>query len=588
MPPEPMEQEEQQETYTRADNPKIIAQCLDSLMSASGAALVLTAAGSIAQPVVVKEVRAGQWLLVDISSVGTVAARLQEGAEFCLLGQSGGKLLRSCPLVVQECRDSEEGLECYCAYPAAFDILQRRSAFRAELRQDLRCRVIVHGHVDFGSWAGALKNLSLSGCLLDLPLPAATMLALMEGGVRLELAFPNGAGFDIDAVLRHEKVDMEQRLVRTGFEFARPNAEQERSLWFFVREIEREAARSAASDNSLLVPSTLFQPAGKGTRETETADAATLSAEMYQGLPDYPIPMARALAGIAEFLDAQILALRKDEAIDAAQLSRHSERLLALLDEDREALLFAARCLWQEPPVVSHCLTVAMVMVDLAGGGNMSMEVRKAMMASAMVHDLGKAMLPSQVLRATELSSSQQKTVQTHVLLLASRLQDCGWLSPRIRRLVAEQANERLDGSGYPEGLKNEELHDLTRLMSVVDTIDAMGRSRPDRPAQPIDAIYRHLLQHPERFDVRWVKRYIKHFGILPVGTLVRYEVGQLAWIRGLNEAGRPSRVQLTRALTPPRAALLGEVLSGEELQTLGKITEILVPDAVLPGAIDE
>jgi len=109
----------------------------------------------------------------------------------------------------------------------------------------------------------------------------------------------------------------------------------------------------------------------------------------------------------------------------------------------------------------------------------------------------------------------------------------------------------------------------------VADVVDAMRRDRPDRPAWKVAAIYRHLLDHPERFDQRWVKRYIQAFGLLPIGTLVRYESGQLAWVQGLDEQGQPSQVQLTDAVKPPDSSL-GEVLRGEALLALGKPVEEL------------
>ena len=140
-------------------------------------------------------------------------------------------------------------------------------------------------------------------------------------------------------------------------------------------------------------------------------------------------------------------------------------------------------------------------------------------------------------------------------------------------------ANERLDGSGYPRGLKGEQLHELARLMAVVDVVDAMGRERPDRPAWAIDAIYKHLLEQPQLFDQRWVQRYVRHFGIAPIGTLVRYAGGELAWVLRVDAQGQPSRVLLTEHIAAPEPKTLGAMLEGRALAQLGKPTErVVVP----------
>ena len=155
------------------------------------------------------------------------------------------------------------------------------------------------------------------------------------------------------------------------------------------------------------------------------------------------------------------------------------------------------------------------------------------------------------------------------------RMGRCHWLSASILDSVAQNVNERLDGSGYPRGLTADGLHELARAAAVVDAIDAMRRDRPDRPAWRIDAIYRHLLHQPERFDQRWVKRYIQRFGLHPIGSLVRFDGGQLAWIQALDAEGQPTQVQLTDACEPPGPAL-GEILRGTAIQRLGSLQEEL------------
>jgi HD-GYP domain-containing protein (c-di-GMP phosphodiesterase class II) len=252
---------------------------------------------------------------------------------------------------------------------------------------------------------------------------------------------------------------------------------------------------------------------------------------------------------------------------------------LALLDEDREALLFALVCMPRESVLVQHGLAVAVRLADIAGQYSMPRDLRKALLACGMVHDLGKALLPENLRQAVSLDQVQYRELQVHVKNVMGSLAECNWLSRAVVEAVIGGANERLDGSGYPRGLKGEQLHELARLMAVVDVVDAMGRERPDRAAWTIDAIYKYLLEQPQLFDQRWVQRYVRHFGVAPIGTLVRFAGGELAWVLRVDEQGQPSRVLLTEYIAAPEPKTLGAMLEGRALARLGKPTErVAVP----------
>ncbi|EWH03844.1 hypothetical protein Q427_01035, partial [Halomonas sp. BC04] len=281
-----------------------------------------------------------------------------------------------------------------------------------------------------------------------------------------------------------------------------------------------------------------------------------------RNLLSYPTPMARRLSRVAGYLDAQLLELQQGGGIDSIQLSRHADMLLMLADEDMEALLFATRCLAREPLLVRHGLSVAAHILALADGATVPRDMRKALAASAMVHDLGKGLIPGNLLSATSLDEGGYAQLKMHVALLDQALAGCQWLSAGVVKAVVGGINERLDGSGYPAGHDGDQLQELSRMSAVVDVVDAMRRERPDRPAWRIDAVYRHLLSNPGQFDPRWAKRYIQRFGLRPVGALVRFGNGDMAWIQRLDQQGKPFQVQLTDVVEPPGEAL-GEVLRG-------------------------
>lgn len=549
--------------YVRVTAPAEMEEMLERLSQPGGASLQLEAEQSRPLPVLVVEQLPGEHLTLDISAIREVAPELRRGAPFRLLGQSHDQMLRTPPLVMSECREQAGKLLGVCLYPTSLEVLQRRASFRARLRLGMEVGAILRGSGDDAPLQGDLKDLSLEGLLLELPLSAAPLLAAAEP-LEVELCFLNGVRFAIKALPRHSQTDTERQAIRAGFKFIAPSGDQERQLWHFVREIERESVRQGEGGDSNLLPSLLFQ-----------TDPAAPPPVSRRNVVHYATPMAKRLARIAGYLDAQVLELQEGGRLESIQLSRFTDRLLGLYEEDREALLFATFCLHDEPLLVRHGLGVAVHMLDLASTGPLPRDALKALAACAMVHDLGKALLPEELLQAEAFDDAHKARLQGHVEELRQRLSACHWLAPGVVESVVMRINERLDGSGYPRGLEAERLGELSRLASVVDVIEAMRRDRPDRPAWKTSDIYRYLLSHPGQFDPRWVKRYLKHFGVVPIGTLVRFTSGQLGWVQRLDEQGRIGQVQLTDRVQAPGESL-GEMLRGERLKNLGEVAEVM------------
>ncbi|AJD49346.1 metal-dependent phosphohydrolase, HD domain-containing protein [Isoalcanivorax pacificus W11-5] len=556
-----------QAQYRRIDQPAQMQPLLDTLLQAGGARLVWADQPGEAVPVLVQAVSAEEGVLLDLSAVPELLAPLAGGEACMLLGQYNGGQLRTAPLSAAGPVDAGHGSLLWRGpYPQWVDWLQRRDTFRATLGLGMRVPVLARREAVRAE--GWLRDLSVQGCLVEF---AAGNLSILGEGTPLELtlSFPNGSRLVLDALARYQRADVSRGLVSQGFSFVACSTEQERQLWYYVREIEREAARGSGGNQTLLVASPLFrQDAPEPAAGTEVRAAAR-------------VPQYSRLARIAAYLDSQILLLREGGVIEPGPLSRQAEILLTLHDEDREALLFASHCLHREPALVRHCISVAVMLLDICLARDIPRRLCKAVAAAALVHDLGKALLPDAVREADVITPAQFSTLATHVAALDVPLAGCGWLTAPVIDAVVRRINERLDGSGYPAGLSGEALPALARLAAVVDVVDAMSHPRADRPARGIDTVYRHLLDAPQQFDGRCVQDYIRHFGTLPVGTLVRYAEGQLARVLRLDITGRPMAVQLTAGNEAPDAGT-GEVLRGRTLARLGEPRA--VPEYAMPA----
>lgn len=112
----------------------------------------------------------------------------------------------------------------------------------------------------------------------------------------------------------------------------------------------------------------------------------------------------------------------------------------------------------------------------------------------AFLHDIGKMAIPDAILRKPgRLTSAERAIMRTHSELGYQMVQKIPYLREAAEIIYAHQ--EYFDGSGYPRGLRGEEIHIGARIFSIADTLDAMTSNRPYRKASSITAARNEVLR---------------------------------------------------------------------------------------------
>jgi putative nucleotidyltransferase with HDIG domain len=123
----------------------------------------------------------------------------------------------------------------------------------------------------------------------------------------------------------------------------------------------------------------------------------------------------------------------------------------------------------------------------------------KAVEMAALVHDIGKLSVPAEILSMPRaLTSLEFSLIQEHPTKGYEILKDIDFPWP-IADIVL-QHHERLDGSGYPAGLRDETLLPA-RVLTVADVVEAMASHRPYRAALGLPCAMAELKEHPEKYD---------------------------------------------------------------------------------------
>jgi HD-GYP domain-containing protein (c-di-GMP phosphodiesterase class II) len=106
---------------------------------------------------------------------------------------------------------------------------------------------------------------------------------------------------------------------------------------------------------------------------------------------------------------------------------------------------------------------------------------------AGLIHDIGKISVPAEILnRPGILSEIEMTLIRMHPEIGYDMLKDADLPYP-IAEIVM-QHHERLDGSGYPKGLKGDEILAEAKILAVADVVEAISSHRPYRPALGIEA----------------------------------------------------------------------------------------------------
>lgn len=136
----------------------------------------------------------------------------------------------------------------------------------------------------------------------------------------------------------------------------------------------------------------------------------------------------------------------------------------------------------RDPYTAGHARGVAGWAVNIGREMGMEENELQGLWASAILHDIGKITISSSILnKSGKLSPPEWEIIKTHPETAYEVLSKIAFPWPVAE--VVYQHQERMDGSGYPRGLKGDEIHPWARIVAVADVIDAMITHRPYRPA---------------------------------------------------------------------------------------------------------
>lgn len=200
---------------------------------------------------------------------------------------------------------------------------------------------------------------------------------------------------------------------------------------------------------------------------------------------------------------------------DISDLKKAEEELEKNRKETIESIIEVASEMLRSKDyyTADHQKRVAKLSSAIAKEMSLAEEKIELIKLASLVHDIGKIAIPSEILlKPGKLSESEFNLVKEHTQIGYELLKN---LKPPwdIISIVALEHHERIDGSGYPRGLKNEEISLEAKIVAVSDVIEAMISHRPFRPALSLDKALEEISRGKGKlFDSNLVDICIKLF----------------------------------------------------------------------------
>lgn len=164
------------------------------------------------------------------------------------------------------------------------------------------------------------------------------------------------------------------------------------------------------------------------------------------------------------------------------------DRTASLLRSLEQTIHAMARVVEKKDPYTAgHQERVSLLSVEIAKQLGLDDEVIEGIKLAAYIHDLGKIAAPAEILnRPGRLTNYEFDIIKTHSLVGYDIVKDIEF--PWPVSTIIRQHHERLDGSGYPDGISQDEIIIEARIIGIADVVEAMSSHRPYRPGLGIDA----------------------------------------------------------------------------------------------------
>ncbi|WP_278350987.1 HD-GYP domain-containing protein [Marinobacter nauticus] len=242
-------------------------------------------------------------------------------------------------------------------------------------------------------------------------------------------------------------------------------------------------------------------------------------------------------------------------AIDVAPIHQLADELQNSVLRNANALSCLGRIREKDNYLLEHSVNLSVLMSLFGSYRKLAADILHQTIVGALLHDLGKILTPDEILhKPGRLTAEEFEVMKLHARHSRDILASTEGIG-EITVITAAQHHEKLDGSGYPEGLKGDEITEYGRMVAITDVYDAITADRVyHKGLTPTQGLKKLLEWSGDHLDPTLVKQFIRCVGLYPIGSLVLLESGKLGVVIETNESDQ--RLPVVRVMYHTRFRL--------------------------------
>lgn len=309
-----------------------------------------------------------------------------------------------------------------------------------------------------------------------------------------------------------------------------------REVWINLELGADEGASATSTTPAPITPISTATDASTSTA-TDTSETAPIQSSVAtSSKPVKPVSMSDELQRAEKIcrrskqaVISMFQEVRMGKAISSDTANEVVQEISLSVMRHPGALISMARLKTADDYTYMHSVAVCALMVALSHQLNLDEQQTREAGMGGLLHDLGKALMPSEILnKPGRLSDAEFDVMRTHPEAGHKILLDSQFVGD-IPLDVCLHHHERIDGSGYPHRLTGEQISLYAKMGAVCDVYDAITSNRPYKAGwEPVESIRKMGEWCAAQYDDGIFQAFVHSIGIYPVGSLVRLASGRL------------------------------------------------------------
>ncbi|MFN2360469.1 MAG: HD-GYP domain-containing protein [Marinobacter sp.] len=267
-------------------------------------------------------------------------------------------------------------------------------------------------------------------------------------------------------------------------------------------------------------------------------------------------------------------------AIDIAPIHQLANELQSSVFRNANALSCLGRIREKDNYLLEHSVNLSVLMSLFGNYRKLSPDALHQTIVGALLHDIGKILTPDEILhKPGRLTPEEFEVMKAHARHSRDILGSTEGIG-ELTIITAAEHHERLDGSGYPEGLRGDEISVYGRMVAITDVYDAITADRVyHKGMTPTQGLKKLLEWSGSHLDPALVKEFIRCVGLYPIGALVLLESGRLGVVVETNEEDQRLPVVRVMYNTRFRLPITVDTLDLSQPGTQDRILRSVDPD---------